>query len=67
MINPLAQELNDALKGTTPGELLSDVGTRLYFPKGIIAQSAEAKKLGKLRTEQSEQLLLKANRLCFLL
>ena len=47
MINPLPQELNDALKGTTPGELLSDVGTRLYFPKGIIAQSAEAKKLGK--------------------
>ena len=47
MITPLAQELNDALKGTTPGELLSDVGTRLYFPKGIIAQSAEAKKLGK--------------------
>lgn len=47
MINPLAQELNDTLKGTTPGELLSDVGTRLYFPKGIIAQSAEAKKLGK--------------------
>ena len=47
MINPLAQELNDALKGTTPGELLSDVGTRLYFPKGIIAQSEEAKKLGK--------------------
>ena len=47
MINPLAQELNDALKGTTPDELLSDVGTRLYFPKGIIAQSAEAKKLGK--------------------
>ncbi|MGN0729798.1 aminotransferase class I/II-fold pyridoxal phosphate-dependent enzyme [Treponema sp.] len=47
MINPLAQELNDALKGTTPGELLSDVGIRLYFPKGIIAQSGEAKKLGK--------------------
>ncbi len=47
MINPLAQELNNALKGTTPGELLSDVGKRLYFPKGIIAQSAEAKKIGK--------------------
>ena len=46
MINPLAQELNDALKGTTAGELLSDVGVRLYFPKGIIAQSGEAKKLG---------------------
>ncbi len=48
MINPLAQELNDALKGTTAGELLSDVGVRLYFPKGIIAQSGEAKKLGKV-------------------
>ena len=45
MINPLAQELNDALKGTTAGELLSDEGQRLYFPKGIIAQSGEAKKL----------------------
>lgn len=47
MINALAQELNETLKGTTPGGLLSDVGTRLYFPKGIIAQSGEAKKLGK--------------------
>ncbi|MCR5217841.1 aminotransferase class I/II-fold pyridoxal phosphate-dependent enzyme [Treponema sp.] len=48
MINPLAQELNDLLAGTTPGELLSDLGQRLYFPKGIIAQSGEAKKLGKV-------------------
>mgnify|MGYP002620398458 CR=1 FL=1 len=47
MIEPLAKELNDILDGTTPGELLSDVGRRLYFPKGIIAQSAEAKQLGK--------------------
>ncbi len=47
MITPLAKELNDALQGTTAGALLSDVGTRLYFPKGIIAQSGEAKKLGK--------------------
>lgn len=47
MINALAQELNETLKGTAPGVLLSDVGTRLYFPKGIIAQSGEAKKLGK--------------------
>ncbi|MBO4404690.1 MAG: aminotransferase class I/II-fold pyridoxal phosphate-dependent enzyme [Treponema sp.] len=48
MINPLAQELNDALKGTTAGCLLSDLGQRLYFPKGIIAQSGEAKKLGNV-------------------
>ncbi len=47
MITPLAQELNDILAGTTPGLLLSDEGQRLYFPKGIIAQSGEAKQLGK--------------------
>ena len=47
MMNELAQELNDALAGTTAGSLLSDMGQRLYFPKGIIAQSGEAKKLGK--------------------
>ncbi|NLK45630.1 MAG: aminotransferase class I/II-fold pyridoxal phosphate-dependent enzyme [Treponema sp.] len=48
MINPLAQELNSSLHGTVPGEMLSDLGLRLFFPKGIIAQGAEAKKLGKL-------------------
>ena len=47
MIAPLAQELNDILEGTSPGALLSDLGRRLYFPKGIIAQSAEAKQFGK--------------------
>ena len=47
MINPLAQELNSILEQTVPGKMLSDLGQRLYFPKGIIAQGAEAKKLGK--------------------
>ena len=47
MMNPLAQELNAALDGTTAGCLLSEFGKRIFFPKGIIAQSAEAKKLGK--------------------
>lgn len=46
-INPLAQELNAALASCIAGRVLSDLGTRLYFPKGIIAQSGEAKKLGK--------------------
>lgn len=46
-INPLAEELNAILSPTIAGRLLSDLGKRLYFPKGIIAQSAEAKKLGK--------------------
>lgn len=44
MLNPLAQELNDILKTTSAGALLSDLGVRMYFPKGIIAQSGEAKK-----------------------
>ena len=47
MIHRLAQELNSTLSGTAPGSFLSDLGERIYFPKGIIAQSAEAKKLGK--------------------
>lgn len=46
-INPLAEELNAILAPTIAGRLLSDLGTRLYFPKGIIAQSGEAKIHGK--------------------
>lgn len=46
-INPLAAELNEVLAPCIAGRLLSDLGTRLYFPKGIIAQSGEAKKFGK--------------------
>jgi aspartate/methionine/tyrosine aminotransferase len=43
-MNPLAVELNTALSGTVAEALLSELGRRLYFPKGIVAQSAEAKK-----------------------
>jgi aspartate/methionine/tyrosine aminotransferase len=46
-MNPLAVELNRTLEGTVAGELLSDLGRRLYFPRGIVAQSAEAKKHAK--------------------
>ncbi|MHB9292369.1 hypothetical protein Holit_01466 [Hollandina sp. SP2] len=42
-MNYLADELNSLLDGTVAGRLLSPLGRRLYFPKGIIAQSAEAK------------------------
>jgi aspartate/methionine/tyrosine aminotransferase len=38
-----AQELNSALDPTVAGRLLSQFGRRLYFPRGIITQSAEAK------------------------
>ncbi|MDR0568573.1 MAG: aminotransferase class I/II-fold pyridoxal phosphate-dependent enzyme [Spirochaetaceae bacterium] len=40
----LADELNAVLDGSVAGRLLSGLGRRLYFPKGIIAQSGEAKK-----------------------
>ncbi len=43
MLNPLAQELNDLLKGTSAEFLFSDLGKRIYFPRGIIAQGGEAK------------------------
>ncbi|MEW5815777.1 MAG: aminotransferase class I/II-fold pyridoxal phosphate-dependent enzyme [Spirochaetota bacterium] len=43
-MNKLAQELNEILEDTCISKLLSDFGKRIYFPKGIVAQSAEAKK-----------------------
>ncbi|MDR0561853.1 MAG: aminotransferase class I/II-fold pyridoxal phosphate-dependent enzyme [Spirochaetaceae bacterium] len=43
-MNCLAHELNGLLDGSVAGRLLSGLGRRLYFPKGIIAQSGEAKK-----------------------
>jgi aspartate/methionine/tyrosine aminotransferase len=43
-MHPLAQELNTTLAGSVVEALFSDLGKRMYFPKGIVAQSAEAKK-----------------------
>lgn len=45
-MNKLAVELNETLKGSVAFDLLSDFGKRIFFPKGIVAQSTEAKKLG---------------------
>lgn len=47
MLNVLAQELNEVLKDTSYASLFSEMGTRMFFPKGIIAQSQEARKYGK--------------------
>ncbi|MBP7263388.1 MAG: aminotransferase class I/II-fold pyridoxal phosphate-dependent enzyme [Spirochaetia bacterium] len=41
-MNALADDLNRVLADTCAGRLLSDSGARMYFPKGILAQSAEA-------------------------
>jgi len=44
-VNPLARQLNESLEAAAPEvlALLSPLGRRLYFPKGILSQSAEAK------------------------
>jgi len=47
MINPLAQGLNETLKGSVVDALMSDMGKRLYFPNGIISQGGEAAKDAK--------------------
>jgi aspartate/methionine/tyrosine aminotransferase len=43
--NPLAQQLNERLEQAAPAvfAMLSPLGKRLYFPKGILSQTAEAK------------------------
>lgn len=42
MLNPLAKSLNDTLENSTAMALLSELGKRMYFPNGIIAQGGEA-------------------------
>ncbi len=44
-MNVIAEELNQTIKSAAPHvyDMLSDVGKRLFFPKGILSQSAEAK------------------------
>jgi aspartate/methionine/tyrosine aminotransferase len=46
-MNELALALNRALEDTVVAGLFSDLGRRLYFPKGIVAQAAEAGKFAK--------------------
>ena len=44
-MNAIAAELNNTIKASNPHiyDMLSDMGKALYFPKGILSQSAEAK------------------------
>ena len=45
MMNPIAIELNQIIENGNPHllEMMSRVGKQLFFPKGILTQSAEAK------------------------
>ena len=44
-MNPIAQEFNETIQNANPTiyDMLSRKGRNLYFPKGILSQSAEAK------------------------
>ncbi|HMA67902.1 MAG TPA: aminotransferase class I/II-fold pyridoxal phosphate-dependent enzyme [Desulfosalsimonadaceae bacterium] len=44
-MNPIAEQLNETIRQANPHlmEMLSQVGANLFFPKGILSQSAEAK------------------------
>lgn len=44
-MNPLAEQLNDTIREACPGlfAALSALGRELYFPKGILTQTAEAR------------------------
>ena len=45
MMNPIAKELNATIEAGNRHlfDMLSDIGKKLFFPKGILSQSAEAK------------------------
>ncbi len=45
VMNPIAKELNEIIKNGNEHihDMLSEVGKNLFFPKGILSQSAEAK------------------------
>jgi aspartate/methionine/tyrosine aminotransferase len=47
-MDQLAKELNSVLENSSAGPLLSALGRRLFFPRGIIAQSTEAKKTARI-------------------
>lgn len=66
-LNPLAVEANETIEREAPAvmRMLSDLGKALYFPKGILTQSAEANQkayrynatIGEAREEQHSMAL----------
>ncbi len=69
-MNPLAEELNAVLKKKSPHvfSMLSSVGKHLFFPKGILSQSTEAKEKAYkfnatigIATENNEPMSLSAS------
>lgn len=46
MTSPLAENLNNELQQAHPKvyEMLSNLGKEIFYPKGILSQSADAKK-----------------------
>ncbi|MAG13049.1 MAG: aminotransferase class I/II [Spirochaetales bacterium] len=48
-MHDLAVQLNNILDSCVAGHLLSETGRRMYFPKGIAAQAAEAGRFAKVQ------------------
>jgi aspartate/methionine/tyrosine aminotransferase len=46
-VNNIASELNRSLENTAVFDVLSELGKRIYFPRGIVAQTAEASEKAK--------------------
>jgi hypothetical protein len=53
-MNSLAVELNSILEGTVVPRLLSDLGHRMYFPKGIVARPPKRVKRLTVSTQRWE-------------
>ena len=73
-MNPLAEELNEIIKKGNNHiyEMLSELGKKLYFPKGILSQGGEAKKLANkynatigVATEGNQPMYLPSAFKCF--
>ncbi len=73
-MNPLAEELNEIIKKGNVHiyEMLSHLGKKLYFPKGILSQGGEAKKLANkynatigVATEGDQPMYLPSAYRCF--
>ena len=73
-MNPLAEELNEIIKKGNKHiyEMFSELGKKLYFPKGILNQGGEAKKLANkynatigVATEGNQPMYLPSAFKCF--
>ncbi len=66
-MNPLAKQLNQIIEQANPHivEMLSEMGEKFFFPKGILDQSAEAKE-GAYKLNATIGIALEAGQIMYL-